>query len=352
MKCLYVGYESDKTGGGIVSDTNFKSLIEVFGERKLDQFIIKKNPNKIKKIFQLLILRGVGLTRKDENLLMEKIEQNKYNYIFFDGSLNGGMILKIKRYYKTIKIITFFHNIDYKYIKEKIKIEGKKNIILLPSVYYNEKLSAKYSDKIILLNKRDGKELNKIYKRDNYKIIPLSLKDRFNKNKIENYEIDYLFVGSNFFANVEGITWFIENVMPHVQGKLKIIGKGMECLKDQYTRNNVEIIGTVENVDEFYYKTKVVVCPIFSGSGMKTKTTEAMMFGKLIYGTTEAFEGFDIDCSLVGGNCNSKDEFIEKLMSDFKKSKNESRKIYLEKYSFKSYVKNMRKVFNEVGYNG
>jgi len=35
-----------------------------------------------------------------------------------------------------------------------------------------------------------------------------------------------------------------------------------------------------------------VILPIISGSGMKTKTAEALMYGKSIIGIKEAFEGY------------------------------------------------------------
>ena len=43
--------------------------------------------------------------------------------------------------------------------------------------------------------------------------------------------------------------------------------------------------------------------PIFEGSGMKLKTCEALMFGKNIIGTPEAFAGYDIDDYTNVGAC-------------------------------------------------
>ena len=80
-----------------------------------------------------------------------------------------------------------------------------------------------------------------------------------------------------------------------------------------------------------------MVLPIFTGSGMKVKTCESLMHGKNIIGTTEAFEGYDVDIKKVGGECNTAEEFIA-LLNDFAKNPrpkfNEySRKIFIEKYS-------------------
>ena len=55
----------------------------------------------------------------------------------------------------------------------------------------------------------------------------------------------------------------------------------------------------------------IMILPIFKGSGMKVKTCEALMFGKHIIGSKEAFEGYDLDYDRVGGRCETKEEFID-----------------------------------------
>ncbi|MGL4307819.1 MAG: glycosyltransferase, partial [Cetobacterium sp.] len=213
----------------------------------------------------------------------------------------------------------------------------------------NEKLTYKYSDEIIVLNEREKKELIKIYG-DQYKnkinIIPLTLEDKFTEyNEIEDLKkFDYLFVGSDFYANINGLRWFCKNVMPYVSGKLKVIGKGMEKYKLELENEKIEIIGTVESIEEYYYSALCVVAPIFEGAGMKTKITEALMFGKKIFGTKEAFEGFDINVE-IGEVCNTREEFIKSLNNENYTNYNIfSRNLYLEKYSdYKKqiYLKNI-----------
>ena len=67
----------------------------------------------------------------------------------------------------------------------------------------------------------------------------------------------------------------------------------MEELREDLTRNNVTVVGSVENLDEWYNKADLVVGPIFKGEGMKTKTCEALMYGKRYLGTDEALEGYE-----------------------------------------------------------
>lgn len=333
MQCLYVGYEfkNGKTGGAVVRKNNHK-LLKSINNLTIDDFFIENEKNKIALLKNYFSLSFNGGTKKIIKNFKETLKNTKYTHIFFDTSLYGVLIKYVKKNYPKMKIITFFHNIEVNYYKERVKAEGIKNIIALPSVFYNEKLSIKYSDEIIVLTDRDKKELTNKYKIEKITIIPISLEDKFDPNrKIKKSDYDYLFIGSAFFANIHGISWFIEEVLPSVPGKLVVIGKGMEILKEKYNNGQkLEILGTVEDVEKYYYEDNIVVSPIFYGAGMKTKTIEALMYGKTIIGTEEAFIGIEDIESIA----NNKEEFKKeiKLVKKRNNSNEISRKIYEEKY--------------------
>ncbi|MGD9614362.1 MAG: glycosyltransferase [Alphaproteobacteria bacterium] len=59
---------------------------------------------------------------------------------------------------------------------------------------------------------------------------------------------------------------------------------------------NVEILGRIEHVEQFYSNLcDVVVSPFDFGTGLKIKTVEALSFGKPIIGTAHAFEGISTE---------------------------------------------------------
>ena len=62
--------------------------------------------------------------------------------------------------------------------------------------------------------------------------------------------------------------------------------------------------------EEWYRNSKFVVAPIFDGSGMKTKVAEALMYGKKIVGTPEAFVGYEATLPRSGWCCRSPDAFL------------------------------------------
>lgn len=272
--------------------------------------------------------------------ILKTIKKYQIEVIYFDGSVFGNLYRRIKHADKNIRIITYFHNVEIVYYLQRIRFEGLSRLLLLPSIYYNEFGSVKYSDDLILLNQRDVNQLQNIYsiqiKNKAIFEIPIFLLDRFDPNRsLEKCDYKFLFIGSGFYANLHGVKWFIEKVLPFISGKLLVIGKGMDVLKKKYSDSEkLEIKGEVDNLTKYYYEDNIVVSPIFLGSGMKTKTIEALMYNKYIVGTKEAFVGLANDeIDEVGTVCNNSKEFIS-VLNNLSFTKRSSRKLFEKRFSF------------------
>jgi spore coat polysaccharide biosynthesis predicted glycosyltransferase SpsG len=185
----------------------------------------------------------------------------------------------------------------------------------------------------------------------------MTFKDSFKANENEVNRIQhnkplYTFLGSYFGPNVDGIIWFIQNVLPHVNIQLRIIGRNMDKLKAIINKPNIEIFSNVSDLAPFMIESDYMLYPIFEGSGMKVKTCEALMYAKNIIGTPEAFSGYDIeDCTKVGGVCKTAQEFIA-CISHFSshplpRYNTYSRYLFLNKYSFESSLTAFEKIIFE-----
>lgn len=307
--------DNSNTGGAICSVRNLE-MVSVF--YKTDVFAVKNS--KLSKMFSVFFLFFPPLSVFDYFKIKKKIKDNNYDLIFCDSSLFGILVKYLCAKGIDIKIITFFHNVEYDYVS--VRFGGK--IISYPYKvlsYVNEKLSLKHSRVTICLNKRDQDRIFSLYKKVVSLQIPITLNSKYDKNEMmtacENKSVEesyILFVGSLNRSNYISIEWFVNNVMPYLkQGRLLIVGVGFETMKDKLERSNVEIIGGVDNIEDYYFTSEVVVSPIIEGAGMKVKVAEALMYGKPIFGSSEAFEGFDISnekCTIV---CNSASEYIESL---------------------------------------
>lgn len=294
-----------KTGASVCSMRNRDACYRIFGNENVKEYLLfhyslsdgtiyQKFVNLISRIWYLCEGYSNGSNRKVDAEIIQKVKKEKVTHVFVDSSLNGRLIQKIKEETHAL-IFVFFHNCEKQMVKEQAKSGNLWAFIRYLSVGVNEKKTCLYADKIIVLNQRDKDLINRIYRREADFIFPISLSDIVNEKKLSCHVIREkkkgLFVGSYFFGNVEGLTAFIQNVLPYVNMELTIVGRGMSKLK--INNPNVTIYDGVESLEPFYNNADFVIAPILSGGGMKVKIAEAMMYGKIIIGTPEAFQGYD-----------------------------------------------------------
>ncbi|WP_295093609.1 glycosyltransferase [uncultured Flavobacterium sp.] len=330
---IYIGRELNSIdGGSIVSKRNVEILKKMSDEKIIEFYLSDKTI--AHKFLNIIFGNPWGYSREVYNKIKKALLLNEISYIFIDHSLLGGFSSILKKF--NIEIVVFFHNIEVKYYKDKASVDGFINKLMVNYARRNEKKIVKYADKIICLTNIDSNLLKSIYGRSADLIIPITIEDKFKSlDNLENSSY-HLFVGSSFFANIDAIKWYIKNVLPFISSKLIIIGTGMEVLIEQYGQNlNLEIHGFVDDLTPFYQGADFVINPVRLGSGMKTKTIEALMYGKIILGTQEAFSGIeDIEKHEAGYICNQPEEFIKKIENlDNKKFNLKSRDYYLSNFS-------------------
>lgn len=357
MKILFIStsdVQKKNNGGELCTNRNYLSFCELLGSNNVSVINLMEHipsglMNALKK--RLNFLRGFyeGLYKEKSKELIKLAKQ--HDFVFINSSTHGKFAEQlIKGGYKG-PIYTFFHNVELNIKKERAKKQPWK-LGEIFVIKHNEKMACKYSHKLIALNQRDIIELKRIYKVSNIKLIPISLKDRFNgkTDELTDTPATFLFTGNNWYANVHGILWFIDNVLDHVNIKLQITGHRMDVLKDKFNHPKIEFLGFVNDLDEVLYNADFILLPIFLGSGMKVKTCEALMFGKNIIGTAESFQGYQLDYEKVGALCNTKTEFIQAINRFSERKINkfniESRNYFLQAYSYKATLKYFKNLIN------
>lgn len=276
--------------------------------------------------------------------VLDAVRAENVAKIFVDGSNLGEVVRAVKQAFPQIEISTFFHNVESRFFLGSLRQNMTlRSLAVLLVNYLAERKAVRYSDKIICLSERDSRLLGKVYGRNATHIAPMAMRDALPAAKDpvpgragEKY---VLFVGGGFYANQAGISWFVKNVVPLTDIKVCIVGRGFETLRPELEiPGRVEVVGEVQNLTEWYVNAQFVVAPIFDGSGMKTKVAEALMYGKKIVGTREAFSGYEEVAARAGWVCETADEFvsaIDRAKAEVPNSCNaELRAIYEEKFSY------------------
>lgn len=347
MKVLYIGKKITNPVSG-ADQVNFRNqkLLEQIVESGVDYFFEDSKGGIGKYCF--------GVSKSFIDMLKHYLAANEYDCVFVSQSLYGRAVKFLKKKYPRILIMTFFHNIELDYALKYLKTSGFRALPFLCAVKIWEKETCLYSDVIITLNNRDSMLLDKIYNRKSDLELPTSFDDKFDECKAisvlnsNSLTIDYLFVGVAFFANIQAVQWFIDEVLSFVPGHFYVIGKGMDSSLFNNLTDRVHILGFVNDLSFYYYRAKVIVSPIKIGGGMKTKTAEALMYGKTILGSQEAFEGYVENCQSMIVCKTSKDYIsaIRNLSSNFNPHNECSREIYKNNYSNAIALAKLRTLFN------
>jgi glycosyltransferase involved in cell wall biosynthesis len=113
-------------------------------------------------------------------------------------------------------------------------------------------------------------------------------------NQVLNKEVKNIgFVASKWFANVDGLKWFIKNVWRDIYRpdlQLKIFG-GVHEAFTEYDEPGVSFLGLIPQLKDIYSKVDIVINPVRWGAGLKIKTLEAMGNGLPLVTTTEGARG-------------------------------------------------------------
>ncbi len=295
-----------------------------------------------------------GLNEASFEAALKKVHDARITQVFVDGSNLGGFVAVLKQRMPEVEIITFFHNVEARFFWGSVRMQKSLHALgVLIANYLAERKAVKYSDKIVCLSERDSRMLKRLYGRGATQIAPMVLEDKcppeFLQSKAKAPDRFALFVGGTFYANRHGISWFVREVVPNIDIPLFIVGRGFEALRGELEiLGKVTVVGAVDSLADWYHRAQFVVAPIFDGSGMKTKVAEALMYGKKIVGSPEAFSGYDDVAAKAGWVCETADEFVTAIAlasSEIKQSFDPAlRKIYEQHYSMAAAQERLRQV--------
>jgi len=142
------------------------------------------------------------------------------------------------------------------------------------------------------------------------------LEDKSELQKTHKY--DLIYVASNNNHNLKSAKWFFEKVYPLLSKEIKIcvVGRVNEVIKKQ---PNITQIKYIENLDDVYRLSKICICPMLSGTGVKIKVIEALSHGLPVICNTRGLDGlpskFENGCIAVDNEYDQA-KLITKLLAD------------------------------------
>lgn len=150
---------------------------------------------------------------------------------------------------------------------------------------------------------------------------------------------DILFLSSGNIFNINGISWFIDSVLPLIKerfhdARLLIGGSICPCLNQYKSREDVVLQGYVEDPFQFYAQADVAINPVSQGTGIKIKTIEAISYDKVVLVHPHSARGVFNPSQIPLFVCKSEAEWLIALSKVWDNSK----EILLTKEADKAYI--------------
>ncbi len=247
------------------------------------------------------------LSKNYTKSIKKLIEKEKPDIIQAEG-LFAAQYFRFLQDYKIPKIFRS-HNIEARIWERRSRQDNNlfrrtySKLIFLKLSKYEQKI-AHLSDGIVSISKDDYTYFQALNNSIPSITIPTSYPfppDPLSFSQTPNI----VFLASlDWYPNTNGLNWFLQKAWPQIikqipEIKLHIAGRNPDKNLASYLQKfkNVHFHGEINNVKDYLIKGRILIVPLFIGSGMRIKIIEAMSLGIPVVATSIAAEGIPISHS-------------------------------------------------------
>lgn len=245
-----------------------------------------------------------GTTPSFKKRMAQLIHKNKYDFLLISYASWANMIEEIKSStaYKIVDTHDFI-TLQYKpYLGNNIGKAFEEEMHILSK--YDEIWTYSVEEEYIF----DQFTAKKVT------LMPITFLPKVSSS-VKDYDV--LYVASNNLHNINSFNWFIENVLPLIPNvTIHVVGHICHEITDH---PQLIKLGMVDDLDAIYKKSKITICPMLSGTGIKIKVLESISYGLPVVTLRRGVDGLinkiNNGCIVVD-NAQNFARSITKLLSD------------------------------------
>jgi len=168
-------------------------------------------------------------------------------------------------------------------------------------ISYEKAILNKFNS-VIVLTKRDMELLKEFCPGCKIVLVPTGVDVEYYKNTNPNpnkTNNNLIYIGHyKHYPNYDAVEYFVKDIYPIICNsvedvKFNIVGSGVTENLRRLEKENINIVGEVDDVRYYLNNARVFVAPIRLGGGIKGKILEAMACGIPVVATEEAKSGID-----------------------------------------------------------
>lgn len=235
------------------------------------------------------------------------------------------------------KLLYIEEYLKHRYYETKI-CEKNKNIIIC------SEQDKKYIEDISEKTKGNIKVIENVVDTEKWKTEKVAVQEKNKRNKI-------VFCGvMSYEPNIIAVKYFIENVMPIIDGKYELYIIGPKCPKElkKLESKRIKFLGYVKSVKEELEKNDICVCPITVGAGVKNKILQASLVGLPIVSTTLGIEGINNEIKNSVFIADTAEEFKQQIEKINNLDNNKLLKIIKEQQEKIIKYNNLKNIINKI----
>lgn len=236
---------------------------------------------------------------------------------------------------RAVRVMDFIDADSYKWAQYSEKTSGwKKWVYRYESTHLAryEKKIAKEFDHLMVVSEKERQILLKTVAADNLSVLSNGVDLTFfapgHSKRPLSKTPSIVFTGvMDYWPNVEGVTWFAEQVLPKIrihasEANFHIVGsKPVSQVRQLERLEGVRVRGFVEDIRDYLTAADVCVVPLRIARGIQNKVLEAMAMGKPVVCTSQALDGIKAIPGREVLQADDEEEFAAAVIELIKKRK-------------------------------
>lgn len=293
------------------------SSIEAEGNVHCDWITCQERFKKAKHLVRYINHRSlsiVGPVQLDKELISKE-----WDYVVIDHLRSYGMISNVLHRLRFSELIYIAHNVEYLNRIQKIAFSTSMKETLLGylniGIFFQEKRLINRAEKVFALSEYDAFVLrNRFMKKEIGIQSPIY---PFKKKRTQNEGNGILLIGSlEWFPNRLGVEDFISCLADEVLEKRRvyIVGKLPGGFSSKWSKNNIEFLDFVNDLESIYLRCEYLVVPNKFGTGIKMKIIDGLCNGLKVLAVKESAVGYarETENLKVFSSINEINEFLLK----------------------------------------